>query len=52
MLNLNELHDQSISTVQGHIKLAINEIIYNWKILPKYICGAHIPLLEATQLVS
>lgn len=52
MLNLNELHHQSMSTVQEHIELAIDEIIDSWKILPKYVCGAHIPLLEATQLVS
>lgn len=51
MLGLKELDQQVIFTVQEHIDLATTEIIDKWKILPKYLCNAHIPLLQATQLV-
>jgi len=52
MLGLKELDQQVMFTVQEHIELATTEIIDQWKILPKYLCNAHIPLLQATQLVS
>jgi len=52
MLRLKELDQQVMFTVQEHIDLASTEIIEEWKILPKYLCNAHIPLLQATQLVS
>lgn len=38
--------------IQEHIKHATKEIIAKWKELPKYKCNAHLPLLEATQLVG
>ncbi|VVC36854.1 Hypothetical protein CINCED_3A003660 [Cinara cedri] len=51
MLGLNELDQQGMSIVQEHIVLAIKEIVDKWKALPKYLCNAHIPLLQATQLI-
>ncbi|XP_029341770.1 transformation/transcription domain-associated protein isoform X2 [Acyrthosiphon pisum] len=51
MLRLKELDQQVMFTVQEHIDLASTEIIDEWKILPKYLCNAHIPLLQATQLI-
>jgi len=52
MLRLKELDQEVMLTVQEHIDLASTAIIDEWKILPKYFCNAHIPLLQATQLVS
>lgn len=52
MLGLKNSDQQDMSAVQGHIERAIKEIINEWRILPKYICEAHLPLLQATQLVS
>lgn len=37
---------------KDNLNLAISEIIDEWKILPKYLCNGHIPLLQATQLVN
>ncbi|XP_025202207.1 transcription-associated protein 1-like [Melanaphis sacchari] len=51
MLGLKELDQQVMFTVQEHIELASTEIIDKWKVLPKYLCNAHIPLLQATQLI-
>lgn len=51
MLNLKKIDQQAISTVQQHVELATKDIITKWKLLPKYKCNAHIPLLQATQLV-
>lgn len=51
MLGLNEFDQQVMFTVQEHIDLASTEIIDEWKKLPKYLCNAHIPLLQATQLI-
>lgn len=52
MFNLNKLDQKMMSSVQEHIQLGTKEILNNWKILPKYTCNAHIPLLQASQLVS
>lgn len=52
MFNLKQLDNQINSTVEKHVEYSINEIINNWNALPKYVCNAHIPLLQATQLVS
>lgn len=52
MWSLNEMDHQLLHSVKGHMNLAIKDIITQWKTLPKYICNAHIPLLQATQLVS
>jgi len=52
MLGLKELDQQVMFTVQEHIDLASTKMIDEWKILPKYLCNAHIPLLQANQLVS
>lgn len=52
MLGLNELDRKVISNVQEHIDLGVKEIINKWKVLPEHLCEAHIPLLQATQLVS
>lgn len=51
MLGLNELDYQVMSIVQEHIVLATKDIVDKWKELPKYLCNAHTPLLQATQLV-
>jgi hypothetical protein len=52
MFGLNELDQQVTSTVQEHVEIAIEDIVNKWKVLPKHLCKAHIPLLQATQLVS
>lgn len=52
MLGLNELNEHDLSTVQMNIEFSVKDIINKWKVLPKYLCDAHIPLLQATQLVS
>lgn len=52
MLSLNKLDEQVNSTVKKHVELSFGEIAKRWKSLPKYICNAHSPLLQATQLVS
>lgn len=52
MLGLNELDHQVMSTVQEHVEFAFKDIVNKWKVLPKHLCKAHIPLLQATQLVS
>lgn len=52
MLNLNILDEQVISSVKKHVELSFEEIAKNWKSLPKFVCNAHTPLLQATQLVS
>lgn len=52
MLGLSELDQQVTSNIQEHIELATKEIVNKWKVLPKHLCEAHIPLLQATQLVS
>lgn len=52
MLGLNKLNEHSLSNVQMHVECSVKDIINKWKVLPKYLCDAHIPLLQATQLVS
>lgn len=52
MFNFKESNSRLMSIIQDHIKFAINEIINQWKILPKYICDGHLPFIQASQLVS
>lgn len=52
MLYLNKIDENIISIVQKHVERSFDDITNKWKSLPRYICNAHIPLLQATQLVS
>lgn len=52
MLGLNTLDEHNMSTVQEHIESAVKDILNKWNVLPKNPCFAHIPLLQAIQLVS
>lgn len=51
MFGLNDMKENK-TCVEQHIQFSVQDILIKWKELPKYMGFAHIPLLQAAQLVS